>query len=453
MKKWDSIRRLDLLCSNVKLSLLCAFSLLFSAHLFAQTNAASESIIIDLPTVLRLANAQNLDVQIARQKVKEAKAVRDSATLQFFPWLSPGFTFRGHDNLIQAVDGQIIQAHKQSYAPGVTLGGQWEIGDAIYKSLAAKQQVKAAEQGAEAERQAMAFNAVQNYFELSFAQAAVRVAEQAIGISTNYEAQLHEAVGAGLAYKGDELRARVQAEKNQLTLAQAIEHQKLLSAQLAQTLHLDPATELVAKDEDFAPLLVVDTNSTLHFCIAQALANRPEMKQSGALIKSAKETKRGATQGPWIPSANAQVFVGGLGGSSDAGPSRFGDQEDYFLGLSWKIGQGGLFDSTRVHSAEARLKIAEFSREKLEDEISRQVVDAFIRMQSIERQLESARRALAAAEESLKLTQLRKEFAVGIVLENIQSEQDLTRARFEYLKLVAEFNKAQYAMRRVLGAF
>ena len=42
---------------------------------------------IDLPTVLRLAGAQNLDVQIAREKLAEAKAEHASAMAQFFPWL------------------------------------------------------------------------------------------------------------------------------------------------------------------------------------------------------------------------------------------------------------------------------------------------------------------------------------------------------------------------------
>lgn len=419
----------------------------------AQTADVSQPVTIDLPTVLRLADVQNVDVQIARERLREAKAVRDSAMIQFLPWLSPGFTYRGHDNLIQAVDGTMLDVHKQSYAPGVTLGGQWDLGDALYKSLAAKQQVKAAEHGVEAQRQEMAFNAVQTYFDLSFAQAAIRVAEEAIRISTNYEAQLRAAVTNGVAFKGDELRVRVQAEKNRLTQAQALEQRRLLGARLAQGLHLDAATELIARDEDFAPISLIDTNRTLQFCISHALAHRPEFKQSGAYVEAARESQKGTTKGPWIPSANAQVFVGGLGGDSDAGPSRFGHQEDYFFGLSWKVGPGGLFDSTRSRAAGARLKIAELTREKLQDEISRQVVEAFIRMQSLESQLVSASRALAAAEQGLKLVQSRRELGIGIVLENILSEQDLTRARFDYLKLVAEFNKSQYALQRAMGKF
>jgi hypothetical protein len=45
---------------------------------------------IDLPTVLRLAGANNLDVQIAREKVTEARAASESARARFFPWIPLG---------------------------------------------------------------------------------------------------------------------------------------------------------------------------------------------------------------------------------------------------------------------------------------------------------------------------------------------------------------------------
>jgi outer membrane protein TolC len=72
-------------------------------------------------------------------------------------------------------------------------------------------------------------------------------------------------------------------------------------------------------------------------------------------------------------------------------------------------------------------------------------------MRSTADQLETARRALRDAEEGLRLAQTRQEFAVGVVLENIQAEQDLTRARLDYFKTVAEFNKAQYALTKAVG--
>jgi outer membrane protein TolC len=58
----------------------------------------------------------------------------------------------------------------------------------------------------------------------------------------------------------------------------------------------------------------------------------------------------------------------------------------------------------------------------------------------------------APAQETLRLSQQRKEFAVGIVLEVIQAEQELTEARLDYVTAVGEFNKAQYGLSWAVGS-
>lgn len=406
---------------------------------------------IDLPTALRLAGAQNLDVKIAQERLREAKANHQSAVSQFFPWVSPGITYRQHDDKIQNVEGNIIDVHKYSYAPGATVGVQLDLGDAMFKALAAKQLAKAADHALEAQRQDTVLAAAQGYFELALAQGAVGVANEAVRISGDYETQLGSAVEAGIAFKGDLLRARVQAERNRLALRQVKEQQRIVAARLAQVLRLDPAVELVPQDSELVPLTLIETNTALDSLVSQTFASRPELKQSQSLTAAARDAKNGAAYGPLIPSLGAQGFWGGLGGGRDGVSDTFGGQQDYLVGASWRIGPGGLFDFGRVRSTEARLKIAELSSDKLRDDITRQVVEAFTRWQSLADQLDTAKRALVAAEEGLRLAQQRKEFAVGVVLETIQAEQDLTRARLDYLKAVAEFNKAQYALSKATG--
>src|SRR5690606_25523831 len=129
----------------------------------------------------------------------------------------------------------------------------------------------------------------------------VGVANEAIRISTNHQSQVEQAVAAGLIFKGDELRVKTQTERNCLTLQQAIEQRKIASAKLAQTLRLDPATELIAEDSDLVPLTIHNENYSLSALIAQAIENRPEKKQTEAAVAAARATKKGATVGPLIP--------------------------------------------------------------------------------------------------------------------------------------------------------
>jgi outer membrane protein TolC len=414
----------------------------------SHTNSLS---LIDLPTALRLAGARNLDVQIARQRLDEAKANSESALWQFFPWISPGLGYRRHDNLIQDVEGNMVEVHKDSYQVGPSLSSRLDLGDAIYKSLASRQLVKAADFALAAQSQDAILAAAEEYFELARAHGAVDVAKEAVGISSNYAAQVQEAVGAGIAFKGDLLRVQVQTERNRLTARQAQEQQRIAGARLAQTLRLDPIVELISSGSGIAPVSLVDTNATLDSLLAQALRSRPELRQSRAYVEASQKAKQGATYGPLIPFLGAEVFAGGLGGGKNGTSGTFGESEDYQFSVGWRIGPGGLFDQGRIHATEARLKIAELNEKKLMDELSRQVIEALTRVQSQADQMSIARRAIQAADETLRLTRERKQFGVGVVLEAIQAEQDLTRARLDYLNAVAEFNKAQFGLNKAIG--
>lgn len=406
---------------------------------------------IDLPTALRLAGAQNLDIKIAQERLAEARANHSSAIAQFFPWLAPGIAYAQHDGFLQDTPGNILDVHRNSYAPGAALAAHVNIGDALYKTLAARQLVHAADQQLEAQRQDSALAAAQGYFQLALAGAAVGVAKESLKINTDYETQITHALDAGLAYKGDVLRVTVQKERSRVSVRQAAESERIAAARLSEVLHLDPVVTLVAQETELSPLALIQTNAALDALVQQTLIVRPELKQSQSLIAAAHQAKTGVTYGPLIPTLGAQAFFGGLGGGRQGVPDTFGAQEDYLVGLNWRIGPGGLFDFTRSRAAEARLRTAELSLERLRDQVTRQVVEAFTRWQSLSDQLDTTRRALAAAQEGLVLAQQRKEFAVGIVLETIQAEQDLTRARLDYLRTIADFNEAQYALRKATG--
>lgn len=412
---------------------------------------AQHAQLIDLPTVLQLAGAQNLDIKIAEAKLAEARANHASAREQFFPWIAPGLAYRRHDGNTQAVTGEILDVDKQNYTVGATLTAQMDVGDALYKTLAARQLAQAADHAVAAQQQTTVFAAAQGFFDLAKAQVLVNVAREALRLSQDYEKEVHQAVAAGIAFKGDELRVRVQTQHNQFLLRQAQEQQRLAAARLAQTLHLDATVELVTRDADLVPLDLIKADRTAKELVAQALTARPELKQNQATLAAARAAQRGVRYGALIPTLSAQAFGGGLGGGINGQTENFGGTEDYFVGVSWRIGPGGLLDKGRLDAAAAQLRGTEWQDEKLKDEITRQVVEAQARVQAQADQLTTARQALAAAEENLRLTQQRKEFAVGIVLENIQAEQELTRARSDYFSVVAEFNKAQYALNKALG--
>ena len=437
---------------KIHLFALWAASLLAFGLTSALAQPTNGGYPIDLATALQLAGAQNLDIQIARERLAEVQANRQSALEQFFPWVTAGAAYHRRDGVAQAVPaGTISDAHYQSYNPGAALTAQMDLGDAIYKSLAAKQLVKASDHALEAQRQDTTLSAAQGYFELAKTSALVEVAREAMKTSRDYQQQLQLAVSSGIAFKGDALRVQSQTEHYEISLRQALERQRVAAAELALILHLDSQVELVPRDAGLAAITLFETNAAMDALVAQALRTRPELKQSQALLQAARAAKDGAVYGPLIPSVGAQAFGGGLGGGPDSGPSNFGPEGDYLVGVSWRIGPGGLFDSGRVHASKARLAATQLGEAKLKDTIASQVVVSLTRAQSLWAQIALAERNLATATETLRLTRERKQYGVGIVLEDIQAQQDLTQARSEYFSALAEYNKAQYALNRAVG--
>lgn len=425
-----------------------------STPLLAQINAAgnAQPYRIDLPTTLQLVNAQNLDVQIARARLEEARANHSSAMAKFLPWLTAGFNWRRHEGRTQAVDGTLIDADKQSLSFGPTLTAQVDLGDAIYATLAAKQIITVSDAALSAQQQDSSLAAVNAYLDLLKAQALAEVQQQALQTSETYQQQINAGVSAGVVFKGDALRVQTQTERYRLSLAQAEQQQALQATRLAQLLHLDPSVALVPQDKDLVPIDLTTQDNAVEQLLPQALSASPEIKQSQALVEAARIAKNGTVYGPLIPSVGAQAFLGELGGGRDGASGNYGNSKEYVFGLSWRFGPGGLFDFTRIKASAARLNAAELNAEKTADSIKRQVVDVHTRLQSLGEQLSSSRNNVSAATETLRLTRERKQLGVGIVLEDIQAQQEQARAQAEYLTVITEYNKTQYELSKLLGS-
>lgn len=428
-----------------------------------QPATAPSAYPIDLPTALRLAGARNLDVQLARTVVDEAHANYASAIEGFLPSLVPSASYLHHAGRDQRVEGPVIDVTRHNESAGLYATAQIPVGEAIFRSLQSRQLITAADAGQAAQEQDTSLAAAQQYFSLVNGGALVDVVSQALAISQNYEQQLNDAVRIGTAFKGDAVRVQTQTRRLQLDLTRAKEQQRFAATLLAQTLHLDPMVDLVPAEHEPAPFALIDQSATPAALVHTALEKRPELLRSARLIAAAEQARRGALYGPFIPTLSGQSFAGDFngGGQLFAGEPNGGlpgtnleggPRRDYSVGLSWKIGPGGILDLGRIRAARIQVTRAEVNDEKLRDAIEREVVDAYTEVQSLFQQMRDARLNVSAAEETLRLTRGRKQLGVGTVLEDIQAQQELLSARRDLVGIVTQLNQAQYGLMRSVGA-
>jgi outer membrane protein len=399
---------------------------------------------------MKLAGANNDEIQLARVKHTETIAESKQAWQRFWPSLSLGVGYRRHDGNVQDIAGAVFNAYKQQYTVGTNIMIDWSPGDLYYSALAAKQKALAAEQLAEKSRRDIVTEATARYFDLLSTDASVAIIEDDLRLTQDYEKQLEGAVTAGTAFRADLLRVKTQVSRAKLAIRQEQERRDLAAAALAESLRLPAESELRPAKADLVPVRL-NGKAGVATLITQAKQHRPELKAAGAAATAAQLESDRARIAPIIPNVQAGYGAGGLGGGFGNNTGNFEDTQDFYVGLGWKIGPGGLFDKQRKVIANAREEATNLQTEQIKAAIGREVVEAAAKSQSAHDQIDINDEAVTAAEEMVKLARERQASQLGVVLEYLLAREELTRARQSRVKAVTDFNKAQHEMRRAIG--
>ncbi|MDI1314257.1 TolC family protein [Prosthecobacter sp.] len=421
--------------------------------LAASSLHAADPAFVDLRTVMRLAGANNDEIQLARAKHDEAIAESKQAWQRFWPALSLGAGYRGHDGRLQDIAGNVFNANKQQYNVGTGVVIDWSPGDIYYSALAAKQRALAAEHLAEKARIDIVTQSVERYYDLLAAEAMLTIIDDDLQLTQDYGKQLDGAVTAGTAFRADLLRVKSQISRAKLAIRQGEEQRDLAVARLAEILRLTPDAALRPAKSDLVPVKMMSGKGVATM-ISLAQQNRPEMHAAQAIHSSMDAEKDRTRVAPMIPSVQAGYSMGGLGGGPGVGGQQsgnFGRQQDFYLGFGWKIGPGGLFDRQRQKVADAREEGASLQTSQVKAAVGREVVEAATRSQSANDQIKINDEAVDAAEEMTKLAKERQASQVGVVLEYLLAREELTRARQSRVMAVTDFNKAQHALKRAVG--
>ncbi len=424
---------------------------IFVALILLGSSAWASPMHVDLRTVLRLAGERNEEVDAARKRHAEALVENRQAWQRYWPTLSVGGSYRGHEGRLQDIVGAVFDASKQQYFSGAGAVVDWTPGETHYAVLASKQRALAAGKGVDRARLETVREAADRYYELLGAEAGVSVVQDDVVVTERYAGQLEAAVKVGTAFRADLLRVRTQLSRLRLQVRQLEEGVELSAARLSETLRLPSDTALRGAKADMVPVGVV-REERLAALISQARAERPEVASLVALTEAARTEEERARLAPWVPSVQAGYSAGGFGGGMDGRLGRFGGQQDFFVGFSWKVGAGGLFDSVRKEGAAVRKESLTLSGKRLEAAIGREVVEAHARSRSAREQIKIAEESVVAAEEMTRLAGERQASQVGVVLEYITAREELTRARLAQVRAVMDHNRAQQALKVAVGA-
>jgi outer membrane protein TolC len=426
-----------------------------AAPLYAQ--AAPTTYPIDLPTVLRLADADNPTVAVARARVREAVANLDRARVAWVPNLVFGPTFFYHAGVDQNRRGEIFSVARGNYTLTAGPQARFDLGDALYLPLVARRLVRAADARARATGNDAQLAAAIAYLDLLELHALLAVNADTLDRAEQVLQSAQAGARAGLNKTAADVN-RAATEVNLRREERYVLRGRVAaaSARLAQILMLDPTVELLPFEVAVVPVVLVPGDLSLDQLVRTGLGARPEVAAAGAEVQAAETMVRQAKAAPFLPRVQGEFLGGGLSGgvNDDFGPLR--GQFNTSVAAVWQLDNMGAGNAAIIRARQAGVVAAAARMREVQSRVAAEVVEA---AQTAAYRYASLPAAQDAVREALEMYRKFREASFGIVgprpqfdaLEPLTAVQALNTARVSYLNQVVEFNRAQFRLYTAMG--
>lgn len=425
-----------------------------------------EEYMVDLSTVLHLAEGQNPTIALGREAIREALALQLQARAMMVPSLNGGAMYHDHQGSLEAADGQIERVNLQSVYFGggdFTYGSQTvlipavhlfgHVGDAYFAPLVARQVVNSRSADSRGIENTVLLEVARRYLDLVGSQAsleAIRHSEDNI-LQIVHDTAAFAKTGQGRV--GDYNRARTQALLLHSREERAQEAVAVASAELARTLHLDPSIRLTTGGSALEPVQLVDSSYRVEDLVQMALNARPESAARAADISAADYRLKQECARPWLPIISVGYSAGGFGGDGSVAdlPFHVSGRTDFDVYAFWTFQNLGFGNAAIQKERRAERDDAIARRGLMLNQIGREVTDAYAEFQARRQQLDLARGRLETAVAGAREETSRTRGGEGLPLEAINSMNLLVDARDEFIAALVGYDLAQFKLFVAIG--
>jgi outer membrane protein len=413
-----------------------------------RSSATSAPLRLNLQEATALALRQQPTIRSAQGSLTAAQARIPQAKSNYYPRLDL-------QTGVQTGEFQTSSGNRQrSESTFVTLQGRQLIYD-FGKTAALVNEAQAGSRVASGElervRDLVVQNVRQSYFNLLQARRLVGVADAALARS---ELNLRSARGffdVGTKPKSDVTRAEVEVANARVDVIRARNLVRFSETSLANALGLEATVPIEIEDTLTYEPVTLDSTQLL----AEALGNRPELRQSQARLDAARAQLSGA-KARYLP----DLTVNGTAGysSDDAVVSTDGFASGLVFNDTWSIsGQltwnlfEGFFTQARVKETQALVEAARANYDGVELQVRLEVEQSYIAVVEAAERYGATEKAVESAQENLRLAQGRYDAGVGTILELTEAQLSLTNAEADSVRAVTDYRVGLATLDRVVG--
>ena len=427
---------------------LCALALA------AAEPAHAQPAPVTADQVVQMALQKNPDVLSADQDIKVAGGALTSARSAILPNLSLAQNYahtnsRAEKAKIDASGAVIAGSFDvENYQGGLRLTQSFIDFPGWAGIRSAKAGLEAATGNTAATRATIALQAYTQFYTVLKAIKLTTVAKQALDLAQNQLKRTQALFELGSVAKGDVLKQQVLVSQSQLDEINARTAIEVERARLVSFLGLDPGTRL--------EIDTTLTESTVQFDSAtvwkDAFANRPELAAARAQLASA-EADLGGAQGRRYPTLTGQASYGySLNNHFPNSINEIDGNSSRNLSAAFNLPIfDGRFTKGQINEAKARKLQSEYALRRQELVIAVDVNTSLQSAYQAQERINVTRDGLASAEEDLKLSQEKYNVGSATVLDLVDAQVALTRARSDYISALADAQVAQMQLRRARG--
>jgi outer membrane protein TolC len=416
---------------------------------------SARALPIGLDTVLRLAEEQNGQVALAREKVREAYADRDLAKSAWLPSFNVGTTYYRHEGGIQDEDGTLIHSSTGALFAGVEFYSRLDLREAVFLRVSAERKVW--QQKGELSRvtSEVLLEAATTYIDLLAARTGEAVALELL----KYEEEILDEAKE-IAKPGREPGTQFQVEAIQAEVfalrqvaARVRQQGDAAALKLAYLLGLGPDVQLLPVDGRLVAFDLVDPTTPAEQLVAQATANGPGVRELERLLAVINRgQQQAAGHGRYVPIIEMRMLEGAFG----AGPgSGLGWDNRWDLGLQARWNLTDLITGPKAQRvADSRVRQAHLTYQDVRAKLALGVQEAREASLSGREEIRLAGEAVKHAGEGYRLSQqrLKKNVPGSTTTEVLQFVRGMQAAYLNYIAVVSGYDKAQLRLMVLLGA-
>ena len=412
---------------------------------------------IDEPEVLSLKEAVEIalerspSVHSAREGMKGADYLRRAALTDFLPTLRTEYDYTRLDEAPFIRFGGGVKrtvGTQDNYSWTTVVDQPLFTGGALYWSYRLAQLgVDLSKVFLELVKQDLILQVKEAYFTILKAEKIRQVAVQAV---QQLESQLKVSrafYDVGIIPKNDLLQTQVQMAQARQNLTSAEVELAIAKATFNTLLRRHVGMEVRIEDIlAYRPMEVPFEES-----LEKARKSRPELRETELNVKSAEKEVQLA-RGEYFPTLGLSFNYERVGDDPGVSGSRFEDEDSWNIMATarWTFWQWGK-KRQLVREKETKLVQAKDARVQVEDSISLEVKDAYLRLREARDNIGVAEVAIEQAEENFRINAERFKEQVATSTDVLDAQTLLTQARSNYFNALSDYNIAWARLDRAMG--